>query len=129
MTYTVKKILELIRMYHVNINNIKKRQREYQSVGVSVISDMPKANNISDTVANEALRLIRDDRMFQLIESDVKYIQDRLDRVTEKEDAIILSMRLNGRSVRDIAEMHNVSERTIHRRLEKIAMLIQGYTG
>lgn len=128
MTYTVKKILELIRMYHVNINNIKKRQREYQSVGVSVISDMPKANNISDTVANEALRLIRDDRMFQLIESDVKYIQDRLDRVTEKEDAIILSMRLNGRSVRDIAEMHNVSERTIHRKLERIAMLIQGYT-
>ena len=127
MTYTVKKILELIRMYHVNINNIKERQREYQSVGVSVISDMPKANNISDTVANEALRLIRDDRMFQLIESDVKYIQDRLDRVTEKEDAIILSMRLNGRSVRDIAEMHNVSERTIHRKLERIAMLIQGY--
>lgn len=131
MTYTVKKILELIKMYHVHIELIKNRQREYSSVGVTVYdieATLPKSNQISDTVAEEAIRLIRDDSMFQLVESNVKYIQDRLDSVEDEEDAIVLSLRLSGYTVKEIANLHNVTSRTIHRRLEKIAMLIQGYT-
>lgn len=129
--YSVDKILDLIKMYHVNIEQIKSWQREYASVGVTVYDEeatLPKGNQISDTVANEAIRLVNDDIVFNMIETDVKYIQDRLDRVTEKEDAVILSMRLSGYSVQDIANVHSVTTRTIHRRLEKIAMLIQGYT-
>lgn len=129
--YSVDKILDLIKMYHVNIERIKSWQREYESVGVTVYDEeatLPKGNQISDTVANEAIRLVNDDIVFNMIETDVKYIQDRLDRVTEKEDAVILSMRLSGYSVQDIANVHSVTPRTIHRRLEKIAMLIQGYT-
>src|SRR5699024_8602149 len=88
---------------------------------------LPKSNQISDTVAEEAMRLIRGDSMFQLVESNVKYIQSRLDSVEDEEDAIILSLRLSGYTVKEIADLHSVTSRTIHRRLKDIAKMIQEY--
>src|SRR5699024_3213384 len=54
--YSTEKILEIIKHYHTNMQNIKEWQRDHASVGVvkmGIEATMPKANTLSDVVANE----------------------------------------------------------------------------
>lgn len=51
--YNVDKVLEILRTYHTSQKAIKCHSKDYQSVGISIITDMPFGGGITDNVANE----------------------------------------------------------------------------
>src|SRR5699024_5386640 len=127
--YSTEKILEIIKHYHTNMQNIKEWQRDHASVGVvkmGIEATMPKANTLSDVVANEAIRQIEDSKFFTEMETDIKYLQQRWDRVTNESDARILSLKLGGLSSWEIGNVVQCSERNVNKRLWVVAKTIQG---
>ena len=127
--YSVDKILEIIKMYHVNIKNVHNFSKEMASVGVAqygIEASLPKGTNISDIVEKEAIRQIEGNKVFAEIITDIKYLQDRWDRVTNDTDAHILKLRLDGLSAHDIGQILNRTDRMIHIRLRRIAETIKG---
>src|SRR5690625_133316 len=125
--YSVDKILQIIKDYHRNIELLKNKRKHYASVGVSQLNEeatLPRANTLSDETANEAIRHVEDRKFIADIKTDIKYLHDRLDRITDERDAQILNMRLQGHSTSDIAIQHNCSRRNVDKRLRAIAKTI-----
>lgn len=128
--YDIPKVLEIIRNYHHNINYIRDMSRDYASVGVSqygIEASLPKGNNITDAVANEALRQIEMTGYFADIMTDIKYIQDRWDRVTDEKEAQVLNLRLSGLSASEIGQVIGCSERNVNKILRQVAQTIISY--
>ena len=128
--YTVDKILSIINSYHINVNNVREISREMASVGVSqygVESSLPKSNAISNVVEKEAMRQMEMSTFFADMITDMKYLQDRWDRVTEETEAQILAMRLSGYSATDISMRLKMSRKNVYLKLRNIARIIGGY--
>lgn len=128
--YTIDKVLDIIRDYHININNIRGISNDMASVGVAqggIESSMPKANSISDVVANEALRQIEMTGYFAEMLTDIKYLQDRWDRVTIEKDAQVLNLRLSGLTSMEIGQVVGCSERNVNTVLRRVASTIISY--
>src|SRR5699024_3311278 len=128
--YTVDKILSIINSYHINVNNVREISREMASVGVSqygVESSLPKSNEISNVVEKEAMRQMEMSTFFSDMITDMKYLQDRWDRVTEENEAQILAMRLSGYSATDISMRLKMSRKNVYLKLRNIARIIGGY--
>lgn len=129
--YSIKKIMEIIKYYHLNINNLKEAtEEELKSVGVSkygLDSSLPKGNSISNVVEKEAIRRIENSRYWAQVRTDIKYVQDRWHRITDEREAQVLSLYLDGYRTGDIAELLNTSRWSIYRTLERIANGIKGY--
>lgn len=130
MTYNITEILEIMKDYHIYIANLQEATKYYASVGVAqygIEASMPKAQgHTSDVVATEALRDIDELPVFAQMRTDVKYINDRLDRVEGKLCKEILGLRLEGMSIRDIGLVVGKSKTHVHRLLIKIAEYIKG---
>src|SRR5699024_552409 len=122
--YTTKKVLEIMENYQTYKQAIQCFRKEYASVGVAmggIESVMPKAQGgTSDVVANEALRQIETTKYHADIQTDMKYLEDRLDRVTDSIEIEILALRMEGHSIRDIASITLYSKSHVHRMLERI---------
>ena len=130
--YSTKKILDIIKYYHINLNNLKTLAAENQlrSVGVAqygIEASLPKGNNISSVVENEVLRQVENTKFFAGIITDMKYLQDRWHRVTTEREAMVLKLRLDGHKAKDIAQMLGVARSEVYRTLERIACQIKGY--
>ncbi len=126
--YDIPKILEIMKEYHIYRANMPDGNKEYASVGVTVYDEeaiLPRANTISDVTANEALRGIDELPIFAQMRTDMKYIDDRLDRVTDKKDIEILALRLEGLTIRDIGASTGLSKSNVHRKLVNIATIIK----
>lgn len=123
--YTPKKIMEIIADYHINIKNAHNMKYETVSVGIAQYGDdagMPRSGGITRSVENEALRQIENTKYWSKKLTDIKYIQDRWYRITEEKDARVLSMRLDGMSVSEIADAEKRDRSSIHRQLTAIAI-------
>jgi len=126
--YDTTKVLDILKNYHIymaNVSNVD--NRDYASVGVTVYDEeatLPRANKISDVTANEALKGIDELPLFAQMRTDIKYIDDRLDRVTDNIE--ILGLRLEGLSVCDISVAVGYSKSHVHRKLVDIAESIIG---
>lgn len=128
--YSVEKILQIIKYYHVNIQNLRELERDMRSVGVSQYgeeSSLPRGNKISNIVENEALRQIEKTKFWAEIITDIKYLQERWHRITDEQEAMVLNLRLNGYSVRDIAQLMKMDRSNVYRMLKSIAKQIKGY--
>src|SRR5699024_918970 len=129
--YTVNKVLDIIKNYHHNITILKEYRRTMKSVGVAqsgIESVMPKAQGgTSDPTGNEAVRLAGDASYFAELATDIKYLQDRLDRVPKEYEAI-LDLRLTGHTVREIAFLQHRSYSHINKSLKHIAECIVNQT-
>ena len=129
--YTVNKVLDIIKNYHHNITILKEYRRTMKSVGVAqsgIESVMPKAQGgTSDPTGNEAVRLAGDTSYFAELATDIKYLQDRLDRVPKEYEAI-LDLRLTGHTVREIAFLQHRSYSFINKSLNHIAECIVNQT-
>lgn len=129
--YTVNKVLDIIKNYHHNITILKEYRRTMKSVGVAqsgIESIMPKAQGgASDPTGNEAVRLAGDTSYFAELATDIKYLQDRLDRVPEEYESI-LDLRLSGHTVREIAFLQHRSYSHINKSLKHIAECIVNQT-
>lgn len=124
--YTVDKVLEIIRGYSNNIQNAKESM-EYASVGVAqygIEATMPRGNTTSDVVANEAIRMVTGTGYFANMITDIKYLQDRWDRVTNEKDATVLNLRLDGLSSAEIGQILGCSERNVNIVLRRVAETI-----
>src|SRR5699024_1868085 len=128
--YNTSKVLQIIKDYHIYKANISDmHKRDYASVGVTAYNEeaaLPRANTISDVTANEALRGIDDLPVVAQMRTDIKYLEDRLDRVTDDIEIEILALRMEGLSASDIGAITLYSTRQIHRKLVDIAKLIDG---
>lgn len=124
--YTPSKVKDIMKYYHININNLKNEYgNEMRSFGVSVITDMPRGNGrTSDVVADTALKLIDNNRIYAEMLTDIKYLQQRWHRITDEIDAQILQLRISGYSVTDIAEILKMGKRTVYDRIDGIAINI-----
>ena len=128
--YSVEKILQIIKCYHVNIQNLKELERDMRSVGVSQYGEesaLPRGNKISNVVENEALRQIEKTKFWAEIITDIKYLQERWHRITDEQEAMVLNLRLNGYSVSDIAQIMKMDRSNVYRMLRNIAKQIKGY--
>lgn len=129
--YTVKRIIQIIKCYHINVQNLKDLQREeMKSVGVSqygIEASLPKGNNISSVVENEALRQIENTKFWAETITDIKYLQDRWNRITEEREAQVLSLYLDGFKTSDVAEIMKMNRSGVYRMLERIACQIKSY--
>src|SRR5690625_3247017 len=93
--YSVDKILQIIKDYHRNIELLNERKKYHASAGVSQLNEeatLPRANTLSDVTANEAIRHVEDSKFIADIKTDIKYLHDRLDRITNERDAQILNI-------------------------------------
>lgn len=126
MTYSIEKILEIMENYQIYKGNLEDTEKDYASVGVSIITDMPRANSISNVVEREALRDIEELPAFALMRTDKKYLDDRLDRIEDNLHINILALRMEGLKIREIAYDVGYSKTHIHRLLIKIAETIRG---
>lgn len=109
--------------YHTYKQSIANHRVQRKSVGVteySVEATMPSGNSLSDTVAQEAITNVEGLKVIAEMESDCKYLEDRLHRVSY-DYTNILHHRLKGYSSYDIAYIEGTSERTVNRYLNKIA--------
>lgn len=120
MTYTVDRVLEIMKMYSVYKQAIRDSQPEYASRGVAIISDMPGANSISDVVADEAMKNVEGLKVIAEMKTDCKYIEDRLCRVSYDHEEILYK-RLEGCNTETIAYDVGMSSRSVRRRLNAIA--------
>lgn len=129
--YTKKKVMQIIKYYHINMRNLREIQEEkMRSVGVGqygVESGMPRGNKISDVVATEAMRQIENIKFWADMATDIKYLQDRWHRITDEKEAMILQLKLSGYSDSDIGELLKIDRSTVYRTLERIAERIIGY--
>jgi|SRR5699024_5895459 len=126
--YTRKKVLEIIKNYRVNMQAIQDNEKYYPSVGVAqggVDSAMPKARGVtSDPTAQVAIQKADKHDYFSKIKTDIKYLQDRLDRVPDRlRDT--LDLRLAGCTVQEIYHHTNKTQATIYRELNEIADMIR----
>lgn len=126
MTYTVDRILKIMEEYHIYRRQLNEQGLEYASVGVAIVSDMPMSTGISDNVANEAIRIVDDIPLFNTMRTDMKYIEDRLDRVKCIRHKEVMYHRLDGMTIRDIAKVTDYSKSHIHRLLVEVAKCING---
>src|SRR5699024_3705995 len=98
--YNTSKVLQIIKDYHVYKTNIANAcVRDYASAGVTADTEestLPRTNKISDVTANEALRGIDDLPVVAQMRTDIKYLEDRLDRVTDEIEIEILALRMEG---------------------------------
>ncbi len=124
MTYYNKsKVKDIIKNYHHMTQQIQSFRKEYASVGVTVYNEeavMPRANTISDVTANEAIRHCDDVKVIADFKTDIKYLQDRLDRVNEQDEEL-LTLFLAGYNIHDVANYYSCSLRTVDRKLDDIA--------
>src|SRR5699024_8381036 len=128
--YNTSEVLQIIKDYHVYKANIADTcKRDYASVGVTAYNEeatLPRANTISDVTANEAIRDMGELPVIAQMRTDIKYLEDRLDRVTDDIEVEILALRMEGLSASDIGAITLYSTRQIHRKLVDIAKLING---
>src|SRR5699024_6633265 len=128
--YNTSEVLQIIKNYHLYKANIAHAcARDSASVGVTAYNGeatLPRANTISDVTENEALRGIDELPVVAQMRTDVKYLEDRLDRVTDDIEIEILALRMEGLSASDIGAITLYSTRQIHRKLVDIAKLING---
>lgn len=118
--YTPQKIMTIIKYYPINVRSLKEIERDRQSIGIAqygVEASMPHSSGISNVVEKEALRHIEDIKFWADIITDIKYIQNRWSRITDEREARILSLRLDGMSVSDIAKREGTDRRNVYRNL------------
>src|SRR5699024_11701187 len=117
--YNTSEVLQIIKDYHLYKDNIANAcVRDYASVGVTAYNEEatpPRANTISDVTANEALMGIDELPVVAQMRTDVKYLEDRLDRVTDDIEVEILALRREGLSASDLGAITLYCTRKIYR--------------
>src|SRR5699024_7555364 len=100
------------------------------SVGVSQYgeeSSLPKSNARRNVEEKEAMRQMEMSTFFADMITDMKYLQDRGDRVTEETEAQTLAMRVSGYSAPEISMRVKMSRKNVYLKLRNIARIIGGY--
>lgn len=134
--YTVEDIYRLIVDYHTNYTAMKKLEKEYIDVVAGgnigkygIESSMPKAvGGTSDPTYNELKRLMTQDKVIDRFMNKVLYIQNRWDRIIERQDetrAIIFHLALSGNSLVDISKTTGYNYSKIRRKLMECAEILQ----
>lgn len=127
--YTIDKIVSIIKNYDVNLRYVNElREQVKRSVGVSqygIEATMPHSNEINSVVESQALKTIEKTKHIAEKITDIKYLQQRWDRVKEEEDAMVLNLFLIGHNTNKVAEIMNKDNKTIENRVKKIAYVIK----
>ncbi len=100
---------------------LQETQIDMKSVGISLITDMPSGNRLSDNTANEAIRLHDHSISQKETITDIKYLQQRTHRITDEKDARVLNLLMQGYNMREVAEITQQSRQSVHYRLDAIA--------
>lgn len=133
--YTMEEIYDFILNYRTNLIARNRLRQEYIDViaggnisQYGLESSMPKASGgTSDPTFQEITRLIKQDKMIDRLEHRVLYIQNRWDRIIERDDetrAIVFNLILSGKSFGYISKTVGMDNRTIKKRLEEVAEIL-----
>ncbi|RDW17622.1 hypothetical protein CWR48_13990 [Oceanobacillus arenosus] len=128
--YTTKKVMEIIKYYHIDTQNLRWMQEDKKSVGIAqygIEATLPKGNGFSSVVENESIRQIENTKFWAEKITDMKYLQDRWYRITDEKEATVLQLRLNGYSISHIAELMKMERTGVYRMIERIACQIKSY--
>lgn len=131
--YSKEKVISIIRNYQNNVRYVEEIKKEsVSSVGVAQYGEeaaMPKAQGgkkSSDT-ENQVIRTeeILSKRARE-IQSDMKYLLDRLHRIEDEKDAIIVHSVMHGKNYKEVADFLKCDASLITWRMNKIADVIRG---
>lgn len=131
----MEEIYDFILNYRTNLIARNRLRQEYIDViaggnisQYGLESSMPKASGgTSDPTFQEITRLIKQDKMIDRLEHRVLYIQNRWDRIIERDDetrAIVFNLILSGKSFGYISKTVGMDNRTIKKRLEEVAEIL-----
>ena len=128
--YTTERVVNIIKSYHDTVKYINDiLQERFKSVGVTqygIDAIMPKSNNISNPTQKQMFDNLKALEHVTKKVSDIKYINDRLYRIVDERDAIIMYQLMSGKSQVDIARFLNISQSAVNQRIYKIAQQING---
>lgn len=119
--YTPSKVKQIIKNYYINLKTLQETQIDIKSVGISIITDMPNGNRLSDNTANEAIRLHDHSISQKEMITDIKYLQQRMNRITRERDAQVLNLIMQGYSETEVSRITQMSNRNVRYRLDVIA--------
>lgn len=128
--YTIDRVVKIIKYYNDNLRYTQTILEDaLQSVGVAqygIESVMPKASGTSNPVEKQVIRSIKANQTVADKLTDMKYIQDRLYRIDDERDAIIIYSMMSGKNQQEVATMLDISRQSVNDRLKNIARTLKG---
>ena len=129
--YSRMKVLNIIKNYHSNLCYTQEvLDRAVKSVGVAqygIEAAMPKSKGgHSSQTENQAIKSLYATKNISKKLTDMKYLQDRLYRIDDEKDAIIIYSVMQGKSYTETAQMIGCDRSLITKRMENIVDKICG---
>lgn len=105
------------------IARIKTSLKDYEFTGVAasgIESVMPKGSGTSDTIAGEVIRREAKNIRLSRMEEQVKYIQDRVHKISDPIYITIIECLLDGLTVSEISRHLRCMRQTVYNKIDKI---------
>lgn len=131
MSYTRREVLGMMKEYKNNLEILHRlvedRIKEVDSTRISnygIGSSMPNGNRISDRVFMAVNDNLKEDRVVQNFKRKIEYINNHIDCVENYKLSLVLSLRLEGRTSKEIGKIFGVGGSRISNMLTEIAEIM-----
>lgn len=115
MEHTRLEVMDLVMNYSYHIKRLQEiRDTHFQltetlnDTAQDFTKPMPNAEG-QDPFYNEQLRLLKMNQEYARLEYKVRYIQERMHRVKDERMALILNLKLSGKTYKEISKTVNLS--------------------
>lgn len=115
MEHTRLEVMDMVMNYPYHIKRLQEIKDEQSQITETFNLQMqdftkPMPNSEGhDPFYNEKLRLVKMSQEYVRLEHKVRYIQERLHRVTDERMALILNLKLSGKTYKEISKIVNLS--------------------
>lgn len=123
-----KEVYKTLRNYHWMIREMKRLEeslRDFEFTGTAQYGEeaaMPKAvGHISNPVAGEAIRRQTKSKRMKRMEEKVLFIHNRLDRITDEVELVVLDCLMDGLTVTAITQHMRIGRKHAYELIDSIS--------
>lgn len=131
--YDKERVISIIRNYHSNLRYTQEvlddvtRSVGVAQYGIEAVMPKPQGGKSSSDTEKQVVRTIQATKHISKKLTDMKYLQDRLYRIEDEKDAIILYSVMQGKNYAEVGELLECDRSVVKRRIDNIAELLQDY--